>query len=552
MPIEKLILICIVFASVLLGSVLAADKPSAQADMDKLQEQVRTLDKELAVQREAFVRKLNDVEKRQSEITAQQANSLAVIANQTATVGNHITNTSILITVLVLGAGFITYFSAKGRAEKEAREASSIWFDENAIKLTSQIEALQAETANAIARMKNQVVQVETSGADAKESISASMATAILSISKASPTGESTPVADPQSVEVVTKASQSLKSKSESQFTANDFLARGLSYYFNRDFHAALSAFDDALLLSDSQFLHEFGAQLLVIKGSTLNKLDKSVEAIAVFDELKQRFGSDPRPEVRDLVANGVINKGFIFHQLERFVEAIAVYDDLDQVYGVDMSLAVREVTARGLFYKSASLIQLNKSTEAIAVFDELYRRFSTEESTAIHELVVMTVLNKGLILGKMDKPDDAIAVYELLEQRFGSDTNPVVREQVAEGLSEAGFNQILLAKKNWGDCTKRLSYLNLANGGLQRASLKLGDEIRAEVLGNLGYCLFLEGNSQSAKASTLECLALGGQKSLDEQRKIATLHRVEPEDSHYEELLNKLWVSLPPPPVKS
>ena len=77
MPIQKLIFIYIVFASALLGSVLAADKPSAQADMDKLQEQVRTLDKELAVQREAFVRKLDDVEKRQSEITAQQANSLA-------------------------------------------------------------------------------------------------------------------------------------------------------------------------------------------------------------------------------------------------------------------------------------------------------------------------------------------------------------------------------------------------------------------------------------------------------------------------------------------
>ena len=49
MPIQKLILTCIVFASALLGSVLAADKPFAQADMDKLQEQIRTLDKELAI-----------------------------------------------------------------------------------------------------------------------------------------------------------------------------------------------------------------------------------------------------------------------------------------------------------------------------------------------------------------------------------------------------------------------------------------------------------------------------------------------------------------------
>ena len=70
MPIQKLILICVVFVSALLGSVLAADKPFAQEDVDKLQEQIRMLDKELAVQREAFVRKLEDVEKRQTEITA--------------------------------------------------------------------------------------------------------------------------------------------------------------------------------------------------------------------------------------------------------------------------------------------------------------------------------------------------------------------------------------------------------------------------------------------------------------------------------------------------
>ena len=41
MPTQKLILLCNVFASALLGSVLAADKPATQADVQKLQEQVR-------------------------------------------------------------------------------------------------------------------------------------------------------------------------------------------------------------------------------------------------------------------------------------------------------------------------------------------------------------------------------------------------------------------------------------------------------------------------------------------------------------------------------
>ena len=156
MPIQKLILTCIVFASALLGSVLAADKPFAQADMDKLQEQIRTLDKELAIQREAFVTKLDDVEKRQTEITAQQANSLAAIANQTTSVGNYIANTSIAVTVLLVIAGLITFFNAKSKVVKEARIASAEWFRENAADLQTQIATLRLGAEKLTAQMQTQ------------------------------------------------------------------------------------------------------------------------------------------------------------------------------------------------------------------------------------------------------------------------------------------------------------------------------------------------------------------------------------------------------------
>ena len=95
--------------------MLAADKPLTQADIDRLQDRVRTLVKELAVQREAFVRKLDDVEKRQNEITALQVNSLATITNQTTSIGNYIANTSVAVTGVLVVAGLITFFSRKVR-----------------------------------------------------------------------------------------------------------------------------------------------------------------------------------------------------------------------------------------------------------------------------------------------------------------------------------------------------------------------------------------------------------------------------------------------------
>ena len=136
--------------------------------------------------------------------------------------------------------------------------------------------------------------------------------------------------------------------------------------------------------------------------------------------------------------------------------------------------------------------------------------------------------------------------MYDELDRRFGADTTPAVRAQVARGLNSAGFHRILLAKQMWQDAATRNEHLSVTAAGLQRASAQCGEHEQAMILGNLGYSLFLAGQHKEAEAPTLESLQLGGQNMLDAQRADAKLHRVEPEDSQYEELLNKLWQSLP------
>ena len=167
MSLQKLIVTSIFFALTLLSSVSAADKAAAQADVEKLQEQVRTLDKELAVQREAFIRKLDDVEKRQVEITAQQANSLSAIANQTTSLGNYIAYTSIAIAVFVFAAGFATYFSVKIKAVNEARVAVDEWLRQEKEKVTGRIDALDREVTDALRKIKDLREEVENEGVSA-------------------------------------------------------------------------------------------------------------------------------------------------------------------------------------------------------------------------------------------------------------------------------------------------------------------------------------------------------------------------------------------------
>ena len=129
---------------------------------------------------------------------------------------------------------------------------------------------------------------------------------------------------------------------------------------------------------------------------------------------------------------------------------------------------------------------------------------------------------------------------------------NPAVREWVARGLNSAGFHRILLTKQMWQDAATRNEHLSVAAAGLQRALAQYGEHEKAMTLGNLVYSLFLAGQHLAAEQPTLECLKLGGQDTLRAQRKDATLHRVEPEDSQCEVLINRLWRSLPPKTVAS
>lgn len=471
MPIQKLILICIVFASALLGSVLAADKPATQADVEKLQEQVRTLDKELAVQREAFIRKLDDVDKRQTEITAKQAKdtaedskSLAVIANKTAMLGNLITMVSILITVLVFGAGYVTYLNATSRAKEEARTASAEWFKQNAEKLSLQIEALKGEATNASVKIKTHSDQVESDARIAKNIIQAGRL--LVNTGQAKGHQPNDDAARQEATKIVQQASKALEDKPESTFTASNFYTRGVSAYEANNYQSALEAFGKAIALSVIDTPADQVALYLFVYGVTLSLMGKYEEAITSYDNLNHRFGQDTSPGVSEQVAKGLVNKGFALDKLDKSVEAIAIFDDV--------------------------------------------------------------------------------------VQRFSKDTTPALVEQHAEALNGRSFSKIMLSKQSWSETATRIDLLQDAITAAQLALEHCASDSKAMILGNLGYSLFLAGQPTAAKAPTLVCLRLGGQTTKDAQHADAERHRIEPEDTQYELLLDELWKSLPPLAVAS
>jgi len=86
--------------------------------------------------------------------------------------------------------------------------------------------------------------------------------------------------------------------------------------------HVALEALSAAARSTQP----ELGAHALYNKGVTLGQLDRSEEAIAVYNEVDSRYRDDPTPTLREHVAQALNNKGVRLTQLDRFEEAAFAY----------------------------------------------------------------------------------------------------------------------------------------------------------------------------------------------------------------------------------
>ena len=606
-------------------------------EVRQVQEQVRTLDKDVVILKEITDNRLDAQDKRIGDLglsIAQQANYMAAISNSTTLVGA-------LITLIALIAGFVVYFTARERAaaearivaKEEARDAAQKLFEAEAASLQAQMSELRQKVTDASQEIELRKTEVNHRAARASQEIDRKVAQQILS-RVAGKDSASEPSPDPASISAVREASQALESKPEKAFTSEDHYARGLDEYLATRFDSALLNFEKALSQAETESisperriglmlaravtlgrlnrgqdaisaydeidqcygadgapaLREQVAGALVNKGVTFGQLGRSEDEIAAYDEIERRYSADATPALRQQVASALFNKGFTLGQLGRNEDEIAAYDEIERRYSADDTPALRQLVASALVNKGVTLGRLGRSKDEIAVYDEIERRYNADENPTLHELIARALVNKGVRLGLLDRGEDEIAVYDKIDhrygadsslalreqvasalvnkalrlgrngrnkeamevyveidQRYGGDDSPALRKQVAKALNCRAFIRILQAKQFWSTEIKRRHLLALALKDLRRIQSQCAEADQAVFLGNLGYALFLSGEIDQAEEPTRECLRLGGEESLQAQRGDAQLHRVEPQDSDYEKLLDRLWSELHP-----
>ena len=122
--IARKILLFIALCFAVLTSFAASNQPAKQTDIQQLQQQFQTLDKDVAAFKAGTDSRLTALGDRFSDLSSRSGNHLAAISNLTAYL-------STFIGLVALVAGFATYFNSKQRAAEVAEETAKKWFEEN-------------------------------------------------------------------------------------------------------------------------------------------------------------------------------------------------------------------------------------------------------------------------------------------------------------------------------------------------------------------------------------------------------------------------------------
>jgi len=179
--------------------------------------------------------------------------------------------------------------------------------------------------------------------------------------------------------------------------------------------------------------LQEQVAMALFNKGVTLGALDRSEDAIAVYDDLVSRFADAKEPTLREQVATALVNKGVRFAALNRSEDAIAVFDDILRHFEDAKEPALQERVVKALNNKGLALGSLGRNEEAIAVYDGIVSRLAEVEEPTFREQVARAILNRALTYESSGSNEIALANYEEILARFGDDKGSAIEALVEQ-----------------------------------------------------------------------------------------------------------------------
>ena len=196
------------------------------------------------------------------------------------------------------------------------------------------------------------------------------------------------------------------------------------------------SAHVDALPGDDADTSTERLGMDLLEKARAVRKRGRADEALAVYDDVVQRYGESQAPALVKAVATALFEKGATLAGLNRLEEALGACHEVVSRYGASEAPGLREMVARALFNSGFVLGASNRLDEALDAYGKVVGRYGASEAPGLREVVADALVDKGLLLAQLNRPEEALAAYTAIVQRFGDEETPALVETVARAIA--------------------------------------------------------------------------------------------------------------------
>jgi tetratricopeptide (TPR) repeat protein len=165
-----------------------------------------------------------------------------------------------------------------------------------------------------------------------------------------------------------------------------------------------------------------YTANAMVFKGDCFDNLERPTEAMAIFDDVIERFGCTQNTELLSWVLSAHIKKAHIWVALERRDAAIAVLEPQIIKYCFREEELISSKVLSMYCVKGMILSEVGKLEQGLAAFDEALLRYGhRSEATLIDDMRDLQ-LERAALLIKMKRFDEALAAYDDAIERAAKD----------------------------------------------------------------------------------------------------------------------------------
>ncbi|MFT7053708.1 MAG: tetratricopeptide (TPR) repeat protein [Psychromonas sp.] len=216
-------------------------------------------------------------------------------------------------------------------------------------------------------------------------------------------------------------------------YSATDNFDQAIVSFHQKDYLSAIAFLDQ--VINNPQSSDLLLANALFNKAYTLQKSQRTTEAITTYDEIILRVSADDPIELQNQLIKSFFQKGFLLEQLDQMEQAITVYDQIIARFSDATDLFFEVQINRALIHKAVALSETDATDQALTIYDDLVSRLEQRSELELQQIMAQALVNKSHYLDEIGQQKQAIAGYESVVALFADSADLKLQTLVTQSM---------------------------------------------------------------------------------------------------------------------